>query len=73
MDGTRVAVCNLQPSFNQYSRYTAPKDSPTLENSMQLGILQASYVNRSESAVEALLKHFFLFFFFFKRIWHNSL
>lgn len=22
MDGTRVAVCNLQPSFNQYSRYT---------------------------------------------------
>jgi len=27
MDGTRVAVCNLQPSFNQYSRYGAPKDS----------------------------------------------
>jgi len=66
MDGTRVAVCNLQPSFNQYSRYTYiydPERFPTLENKMR-GILQVTYVDRSESAVEALLRHFFFFLFF---------
>lgn len=58
MDGTRVAVCNLQPSFNQYSRYTyGPERFSTLENSMR-GILRASYVDRSESAVETRRSHF---------------
>jgi len=28
MDGTRVAVCKLQPSFNQYSRYGEPRKIP---------------------------------------------
>lgn len=64
MDGTCVAVCNLQPSFNQYSRYMAPlpppERFPTLGNSLR-GILQASYVDRSKSAVETLLA-FFSFF-----------
>lgn len=63
MDGTCVAVCNLQPSFNQYSRYMygPPERFPTLENSMR-GILQASYVDRSESAVEPCSSIFFLLF-----------
>lgn len=75
MDGMCVAVCNLQPSFNQYSRYTygPPERFPTLENSTR-GILQASYVDRSESAVEALLRHFFLYYFSLTFcIWRNSL
>lgn len=36
MDGTRVAVCKLQPSFNQYSRYMYRSERfPTLGNLMQ--------------------------------------
>lgn len=59
MDGTRVAVCNLQPSFNQYSRYTGARprrfpDFRKLDGESIGGILQTSYVDRSESA-EALL------------------